>query len=49
MFLIFRYSENICTYPRTTLKLENLDDFIDSELENVSKGQVAESECIPCL
>ncbi|CAN8025302.1 unnamed protein product [Ixodes persulcatus] len=29
---------------KTLLKLENLDDFIDSELENISKGQVTEND-----
>ncbi|KAM7295288.1 E3 ubiquitin-protein ligase RNF123 isoform X1 [Ixodes scapularis] len=29
---------------KTLLKLENLDDFIDSELENISKGQVTETD-----
>ncbi|KAH7985988.1 hypothetical protein HPB52_025278 [Rhipicephalus sanguineus] len=41
---VFRRSVSSDAQDKATLKLEDLDDFIDFELENLSKGQVVESD-----
>ncbi|XP_070396204.1 E3 ubiquitin-protein ligase RNF123-like [Dermacentor albipictus] len=41
---VFKRPVSSDAQDKATLKLEDLDDFIDFELENLSKGQVAESD-----
>lgn len=41
---VFKRPVSSDAQDKATLKLEDLDDFIDFELENLSKGQVVESD-----